>query len=139
MSEPALSVFDSAEIVFPEGIIGVPRARRFHLLERTDSPIRFLQSLDIQGFRLPVVDPYLADPDYRPRLGSRANASLGFDDPQQILLLAIANVTEEGAVANLRAPLIINVERRCGVQVILDDLRHGLRAPVRLEAATVSS
>ena len=51
---------------------------------------------------------------------------------------AIANVTDEGAVANLRAPLIINVQRRSGVQVILDDPRHDLRAPVRLEAATVS-
>ena len=46
-------------IQFPEGVIGVPRARRFQVLERPGSPIRVLKCLDIEGFNLPVVDPRL--------------------------------------------------------------------------------
>lgn len=130
---------EAAEIVFPEGIIGVPRAKRFLLLEQPDSPVRYLSSLDIKGFSLPVVDPFLAEPDYAPRLGARVGEALQAGDSDAVLMLAIANVEDGGTVANLRAPLLINVSRQRGVQVILDDARHSLRAPVQKEAVAVGS
>jgi flagellar assembly factor FliW len=117
-----------SEILFSEGIIGVSRARRFQLLEREESPIRVLRCLDIEGFALPVVDPRLVDPDYRPAISTRVTEALGLDAADLLLLLAVTTLEPEGPVANLRAPLVINVERRLGAQVILDDRRQPLRA-----------
>jgi flagellar assembly factor FliW len=119
-----------AEILFSEGVIGVSRARRFELLERSGSPIRVLRCLDIEGFALPVVDPRLADPDYRPAISARVSEALGLSGEGLLLLLAVTTLEPAGPVANLRAPLVINVEKRIGAQVILDDRRQPLRAKV---------
>lgn len=118
-----------SEIVFEEGIIGVPRARRFVLLERPGSPLRMLRSLDIEGFALPVVDPTLVDADYRPRLGPRVARAIGLGDDDPVVMLAIASREPGGTTVNLRAPVIINVGRRLAAQVILENRAYPLRAP----------
>ncbi len=118
------------EILFPEGIIGVPRARRFLLLEREGSPIRVLRCLDIEGFALPVVDPRLADAGYGPRLGRHVARAIGSQDGASLLMLAVATLTPDGPTANLRAPLVINTRLRRAAQVILEERSYPLRAPL---------
>ena len=122
---------ETSEIFFDEGIIGVPRARRFELLERAGSSVRLLRSLDIEGFSLPVVDPKMADPDYDPRLNPRITRALELDDQAELLLLAVATLESDGPLVNLRAPLVINAARLLGVQVILEDRTLPLRAELR--------
>lgn len=135
MTLAAKAIDDTSELHFEEGIIGVPEARHFQLLARPDSPIRVLCSTDLPGFNLPVVDPTLVDPDYRPELSRRLAEALGFDEQSELLILAVTTIEPEGPMANLRAPIVINVARRCGAQVILDDRRLPLRA--KLVAETV--
>jgi flagellar assembly factor FliW len=130
MGEVAHASEDTSVILFEEGIIGVPRARRFQLLERPGSPVKILRCLDIEGFALPVVDPLLADPGYRPRLGDRVSVALDPEREDRLLLLAVTTLEPGRPVANLRAPLVVNVRRRVGVQVILDGVGYPLRAPV---------
>ena len=133
MCKAAQPELDTSEILFQEGIIGVPRARRFRLLQKSGSPIRLLQSLDIPGFALPVVDPTLANGDYQPALGARIPEALGIRDDDPVLILAVTALEKSGPVANLRAPLVINVARRLGIQVILDIHTYPLRAVVKTE------
>ena len=109
---------DDSVICFEEGVIGVPRARRFELLERPDSPVRVLRCLDVEGFSLPVVDPRLADPDYSPQLAPRLVRALKLEPEDNLLLLAVTALETEGAVANLRAPMVINVRLRLAAQVL---------------------
>jgi len=118
---------------FDEGIIGVPRARRFRLLERPGSCVRILQSLDIQGFCLPVVDPRLADATYQPQLAPRISAALKCEPADPVVFLAVAALEPEGAVANLKAPVVVNARSRLAAQVILDDAAFPLRARVTEE------
>ena len=122
-------------ILFEEGIIGVPRARRFQLLERADSPVRILRCLDVEGFNLPVVDPTLAAPGYRPELGPRVAEVLGLLPEDDVLLLAVAVLEPGGPVVNLRAPVVVNVRRRRALQLILDDRSYPLRAKLEGEVA----
>jgi flagellar assembly factor FliW len=124
---------EATEIRFEEGIIGVPRARRFQLLERQGSPIRVLRCLDIEGFALPVTDPRLADAAYQPVIGPRVHEALSLVAGEPVLLLAVTTLEAGGPVANLRAPIVINVARRLAKQVILDDRHYPLRAPVRVD------
>ena len=126
---PALS--DDSVIEFPEGIIGVPRARRFQLLERNGSTVRVLRCLDIEGFALPVVEAQQADPSYRPTVPAHVVSTLGLDPDGAMLLLAITVLDPDGPHANLRAPVLVNPETLRAMQVILDDRTLPLRAPVR--------
>jgi flagellar assembly factor FliW len=130
MPAEATIAAEETEIRFEEGIIGVPRARRFELLEREGSPIRVLRCLDIDGFALPVIDPRLADSGYRPVIGARVQEALLLDAGEPILLLAVTTLEPSGPVANLRAPLVVNVKRRLAKQIILDDRAYPLRAPI---------
>ena len=121
------------ELIFEEGLIGLPLARRFHLVEQADSPIYVLRCLDIPRFNVPVIDPFLVDPGYEPGLPRRVAEALGIRQPGDLLLLVVTtSPASEPALANLAAPLVINVESRRGSQVILDGNRYSVRAPVPL-------
>jgi flagellar assembly factor FliW len=133
MNAPARKPEPSTEILFEEGIIGVPRARRFQLLEREGSPILVLQCLDIEGFALPVVEPRRADPDYAPAIGPRVAEALDLARDDPVVVMAIATLEENGPRANLRAPVIINVRNQLAAQVILEDRSYPLRAAVTME------
>jgi flagellar assembly factor FliW len=133
--QPSLTENEGAEIVFEEGIIGVPRARRFQLLARNGATTHVLRSLDIEGFALPVADPRLADAGYRPKLGPRVPEALALAEGEPVLLLAVTTLEPSGPTLNLRAPLVINVNRRVAAQVILDDRSYSLRAPLLVAAA----
>jgi flagellar assembly factor FliW len=130
MNEAKQIARNDSVILFEEGIIGVPRARRFQLLEKEGSLHRVLSCLDIKGFILPVIDPRMVDPEYEPRLGSRVTEAIELDAGDAILLLAVTSLEESGLRANLRAPLVINVKRRLAAQVILENGEYPLRAPV---------
>lgn len=130
METRATTETDDSVIVFEEGILGVPRARRFQLLERPDSDLRVLRCLDVDNFSLPVVDPRLAAGDYEPRLNPRVARALGLEADDPVLLLAVTTIEPDRAVANLRAPIVINVKRRRATQVILDDRSYPVRAPL---------
>ena len=134
MSESTVPADAGSTICFEEGIIGLPHARRFELLEKSGSAVRVLRCLDIEGLALPVTDPRLADRDYRPELGPRIQEALALSDGDPVLFLAVTTLEAEGCVANLRAPLDVNVRCQRAVQVILDDRSYPLRAPVRLDA-----
>ena len=125
-------------IHFEEGIIGVPRARRFVLLEQPGSSVRVLRCLDIEGLNLPVVDPRLADPGYEPRLGPRVTDALELCEGDTALLLAVTSLEQSGATANLKAPVVVNVRHRQAAQIILDNPAYSLRTPVKVEE-TVST
>ena len=130
MQSQQVEVTEPIEIVFAEGLIGIPRARRFRLLSRENSEVRILECLDIANFRLPVVDPYLADPKYRPDVSQRVMEALGFHEEDPILYLAITVVNDDGSFANLRAPLVINTSNCAGMQVILDHPDYNVQAPL---------
>ena len=131
MKNTAAQLNEETVIRFEEGIIGVPRARNFELLEREDSPVWLLRCLDIEGFTLPVVDPRLVDPEYTPKIARHISASLESSQEEPLLFLAVTALGKSGAVANLKAPVVVNVARRAAIQVILDG-DYPLRAPVEL-------
>jgi flagellar assembly factor FliW len=131
MSTSAQRKPDAARLLFEEGIIGVPRARHFELLERRDSPVRMLRCLDLPSFVLPVIDPTEVDPSYGPKIAPRIFESLGLSADDSVLLLAVATLEPDGILVNLRAPLVINPRSCVGAQVILENRKLPLRAPMR--------
>ena len=122
------------EIRFEEGMIGVPGARRFEVLSRPDYPVLILRCLDIAGLSFHVTNPVLADPGYSPPLDRRVEEAIGLREGDPCLLLAVTILEGESAVANLRAPLVLNVRTCRATQMILEDRSYPLRAPVRLRA-----
>ena len=64
-----VNVEDNKIINFPHGIIGFPDLKRFTLLfdeEQGTGTIKWLQSIDEPDFAMPVMDPLVVCPEYKP-------------------------------------------------------------------------
>lgn len=124
---------------FPEGMLGFANDRRYILLEhdREGSPFKWLQSLDHAELAFIVIDPVLVEPKYRFEIDVDTRRVIGTDDPRECAAMCIVNVPHDHPVrmsANLKAPLIINAETRCGRQVILGSQQFAINTPLFQEA-----
>jgi flagellar assembly factor FliW len=126
------SAKDQTVIEFPDGLPGLGDAHHWELLDNEEvRPLFWLRSLERPGLALLVVDPRLVTSDYEPRLSNAHLARIGFEPEHATLTLVVVAVHEDGrATANLRAPVIVDVETMRGVQAILEDEDMPLRYPL---------
>jgi flagellar assembly factor FliW len=124
---------------FPSGIPGFETHTRFVLVEQASShPLVFVQSLvgpELCFIALPVL---AVDPKYRLELTEDDLASLqlpGTGQPligQDVACLALVTVTENAdPTANLRSPLLLNLSKRVGRQIIHQDPAYSFRQPIQ--------
>jgi flagellar assembly factor FliW len=119
-----IEVDDDKEIVFPRGLIGFADAKRYVLIEpRGRAPVAWLQSLEVPGLAFPVVDGSVVGSDYpRPSAPELAHdAGLAADD--LAVLVVVSARKGEGLLANLLAPIVVDMQSRTGAQVVLDHRR----------------
>jgi flagellar assembly factor FliW len=119
------------EINLESGLIGLPSLKRWTLLESdTDLPLMWLQSLDNEGFRLPVSDPALFCDSFKPNVPG--NALKYFTDESDIVVLIVTTIPADGGIitGNLAAPLIISASRKTGAQIIQEDSKYSMRQPI---------
>lgn len=127
----------SEEVImrFPEGVLGFPESQRYVLLEHSaeGSPFRWLQSLDNPDLAFIVIDPFQVAPAYRFEIDVDTERIIGTSEPASCALMAIANIPHDAPLsmtANLKAPLMVNVENRRGRQVILSSNIYPINTPV---------
>lgn len=125
---------EDADILhFPSGLIGLSRHKRFVVLEfAQDVPLGWLQSVDDPNFGLPVAEPGIFVHDYSVEAGSSEVSELGLESPEHCAILIVTTIGAGGMLVtgNLRAPLLVNVEKRIGRQVVLEREDLDLRALV---------
>ncbi len=144
----SVTIDESQIVTFSEGLPGFETTRRFVFLPHLgdvsgSSPFKWLQCVDdapgTDALALPVIDPWLIDPDYTPTIPSPALQELGLERMQgRAQLWAVVTVPHDdpkNATVNLLAPLLINRESRHGRQVPLLGEKYQLRTP--LKAASV--
>ena len=130
------SRFGQIEIVeddilrFPQGIIGMEDLSDWVLFaDAENSALGWLQNVHQAEIALAVVSPRRFLRDYEARIARRQLSAIRLDQPQDAQLLVIAARDEESVTLNLKAPLVINLTRRLGCQVITrgdDELQHRL-------------
>jgi len=121
-------------ICFKSGLLGFPGLTRYVVLDTNpNSPFKWLQSLDLSELAFVVMNPLLVKPDYKVALQPYDVAELGIEENRQLLLLVmvtVANGDPPQMTANLRGPLLINLQNNRGKQLVLADedytTRHSL-------------
>jgi flagellar assembly factor FliW len=127
-------------ITFPQGLVGLPQLHRFVLIEGK-GPFQWMQSLDNPDATFVVIDSDEVVSDYEIN-PSREDIALVVEgeEPAPLCALLIVTVPREAPermTANLMAPLIVNTERRLGVQAVLPD-RYPVRHPIVMEKSVES-
>ena len=79
---------------------------------------------------LPVVSPRRFVPSYQVRVNRNQLSALELSAPDEAFVLTVVSRHEGRLTLNLKAPLIINLDRRLGRQVVTND-----EQPLQLDLA----
>ena len=112
---------------------GFEELRRYALLvDGDDSPIEWMQSLEDEDVALPLLEPFLFEPDYGFELLDRDAEELGMESPEDAFVRCILTLREEPdeITANLLAPIVFCRRTHLVRQVVLQESDYPLRRPV---------
>ncbi len=130
-----VEIDDSKIISFPNGIIGFPDLKKFVLMfdeEKGTDTIKWLQSIDEPSFAMPVMDPLVVCPDYKPEVDRNTVDQIGELDSSDLLILVTVTVPHDlkQMTVNLMGPFIINVKECKAVQTIVDNDDYPVKFPI---------
>ena len=130
-----VDIDESKIISFPNGIIGFPDLKRFTLMyddEKGSDTIKWLQSIDEPNFAMPVMDPLVVCPDYKPEVDKTLVDDIGELTDSDLLVLVTVTVPHDlkQMTVNLMGPFIINVKDMKAVQTIIDNDDYPVKYPI---------
>ncbi len=108
-----IEVDDQHIFNFADGMLGFEQLHDYVLIsEESTVPFKWLISLDEPAIGFPLLSPWHIDIFYDPKID--------YDINKQALFVVITLEDDNGEMsANLRAPVIFDVEKQTGEQIIL--------------------
>lgn len=107
---------------FPDGLIGFEDQRHWVLLaDEQNESLGWLQSVRASHVALPVVSPRRFAADYQVRVVKSQIVPLELAASDQAFVLNVINRHDDQFTVNLKAPVIINLDRRLGRQIVTLD------------------
>jgi flagellar assembly factor FliW len=106
-------------------ILGFPELDEFAINpideSNLDSPFAYLQSLKEQEIGFLVTNPFNFHNTYELRLTESEKAVIESSDPSDVAVLALVTIgrTFEDSTINLLAPLLVNIPKSLGRQIVL--------------------
>ena len=119
----------------PAGVYGFESCRTYALVPSGREKLWWLQSADRAELVFLVADPFHYFPGYEADVPPVELAQVGVSSDATLMVLVIVTLPQrdgEGPTANLRAPLVLDVDGRVGRQVVLADERYGVQTPFAL-------
>jgi flagellar assembly factor FliW len=120
-----IEISDDSVITFPEGIPGFEELRKFTLLDMGGefANLFWLQSAEKPEICFVVTDPFVIYNGYEVNIPDDDLELLEITSPETILALVIMVISEDpGEIrVNLKAPVIINLEKKLGKQILQQD------------------
>ncbi len=110
---------------FPSGLIGFEHLKQYVIVASPElEPLRWVLAVEDPTIGLPVLLPWYVIPHYE--------LPAEYADPQRFVpLVVVAIMPESGTVVvNLKAPIILDLQKRQGQQVILPGDRYSATHPL---------
>ncbi len=121
-------------IHFETGLAGFPECSQFIVMDHDrNTPIKWLQCIDTPELSFVIIEPEQILSSYSVDVPALVMQKLGWTqdvDPATVAVFVILNCDSEELTANLRAPVVVNIQNRRAMQLILDDPTIPLRHPV---------
>ena len=129
-------------LVFPQGVIAFEDCQHWVLLaDEANDSLGWLQSVTRGEVALAVVSPRRFAPEYQVHVTRGQLATLELSHFDHAFVLSVISKSDGDLTLNLKAPLIINLDRRLGRQIITTDeqpvarqLTHSAPAMLRKSA-----
>jgi len=131
---------DEKDIIgFVPGLLGFEDRHEYVLIDVKENPdFKWLQCINSPDLSFLLVDPFIANPDYRVELQGEMMATLDITKPEDVFIYTIVTVPAGGfkeATTNLVGPLVINWREKKGQQLILEKENLEVKYPLFGKAA----
>lgn len=120
-------------IVFEKSILGFNDLKKFILFELKDNPIfRVLHSIEDESLGFIVINPFDFFGKYEIELSNELIKSLKVKNAKEIIVLNTITINSQidKITTNLRAPIIININKSLGEQIILYNENYKIKEPL---------
>ncbi len=128
-----IEVDEDQVITFPEGLLGFRDFKRYVFHEASGQGIfKWMQCVDLPALGFVVTDPRLFKKDYAVKAAPSQLEGLSLASPEEARVLVIVTIPQDPVkmTANLQGPLVVNAERRLGMQLVLSEEEGTTKYPV---------
>lgn len=118
---------------FPEGILGFEQIKEYiFILNGKVKPFLFMQAMDKPDLCFVSVETFLVCPEFHITLPDSCVSALELESPSDALILSLVTVRQrvEEITANLMSPVVINMKRKKGRQVVVERSEFPVRYKV---------
>ncbi|PRR85240.1 flagellar assembly protein FliW [Clostridium luticellarii] len=131
--------YDEKDIItFKKGIPGLENLKKYIIFPAEENEMFYiLQSIEDLAIGLILVSPFNVLRDYEFKLDENKGKDLGISSHEDILIMNTVTLSSkiESITANLKAPLVININKKIGEQIILDNSDYPIKYPLFEEGA----
>jgi flagellar assembly factor FliW len=123
---------DEHIIHFRDGVIGLSKLKDYILVESPGFPlILWLQSIQDHNVAFPLIEPYFFTRDYKATMTDADRLSLDLNEGSRSKIMVIMTIPKdyESMTVNMKAPIVFNMDKSLGTQVVLQDKTHLVRTP----------
>jgi flagellar assembly factor FliW len=134
-----LEVNNNDIIILPEGLLGFEQLKKYFVVDPGDSTlILWLQSTEDEKVAFPILEPKIFKPDYVAKLLPADLNGLELESLQTAKLYSILTIpaTVTDMSANLKAPIVINSQKKVGKQIVLQDSKLSVKHEMYKELKT---
>lgn len=141
-----MEIKDDDMITFPDGILGFPNNKKYCLIDSGDDTlILWLQSIEDSNIAFPVLEPRVFKNDYIVKLSQQELTQLKLENINQSVVFNILTIPKDVSqmTANMKAPIVVNLNEQVGKQVILQEneyaLKHTMFRELKIHLSTISA
>lgn len=120
-------------ITLTSPLLGFGELNDYLIISNSDYfPFLWFQSVEDPSVCFILIEPEPFYKDYQPKVNKREFKVMGVSDLSELKMFCIVVIPDEPqkATANLRAPLIVNFDRKIAKQTVLEDDKWDIRAPL---------
>ena len=120
-------------ITLPQGLLGFSTDRLYVLLDDDNgSPFKWLQSIERPKLAFVTINPAIAITNYSLALSKEHLQKLEAAAVEELSVSVIVTMTKDlkDVTINLQGPLIINMKRRLGFQMVVTEGAYSTRQPL---------
>ena len=117
-------------ISFKEGLLGFENLNKFFVVDPGDSTlILWLQSIEDASIAFPIIEPKIFKPDYIAKLLPADMSSIELETMSSARIYSILTIPSDitAMSANLKAPIVINNDKRIAKQIVLQENKLSVR------------
>lgn len=117
-------------ITFKDGLLGFKEYRQYVILPLNDeTPFLTMQCIEEPALAFIVMSPFDFKKDYEFELSAEVIAALEIQGEEQVELYSILVIPEKmmDMTANLKAPIVINIQNKQAKQVILENTDYPIK------------